>query len=160
MLAGLTAVSWLPGVPSIGSVIAGMGRPERRTITAIVERAGPKGRILSENPAIPVLAGARPFLSDPFSLHVLATTMPEVGADFARRLAGGDFPTVVLVDWSGSDPAHVMAALKTRGDRGVDRFYGQVRFTEGFLDLLDRHYFVSRVEHPFVVFERRRGPSR
>lgn len=154
-LAGLAALSWLPGMVSIGSVIAGMGRPERRTIAAIVERAGPADRILSENPLIPVLAGARPFLSDPFSLHILARTLPEVRADFTRRLTEGDFPTVVLVDWSASDSAHAMAALRSRSDRGVDRFYGEVRFTEDFLDLLDRNYVVSRVEHPFVVFERR-----
>ncbi len=159
-LAGLTVVSWLPGMVSIGSVIAGMGRPERRTIAAIIEQAGSADRVLSEDPLIPVLAGGRPFLSDPFSLHVLATKMPEVRADFARRVAEGDFPTVVLVDWSGSDPAHVMAALRARGDRGVDRFYGEVRFTEDFLDLLDRHYVVSRVEHPFVVFDRRPGQWR
>jgi hypothetical protein len=155
-LAGVTMLSWVPGMASIGSVIAEMGRPERRTIAAIIERAGSADRILSENPLIPVLAGGRPFVSDPFSLHILATKMPELRADFARRLADGAFPVVVLVDWSASDPAHVMAALKARGDRGVDRFYGQVRFTEDFLDLLARHYVVTRVEHPFVVFER--GP--
>ena len=154
-LAGVTMMSWLPGMVSIGSVIAEMGRPERRTIAAIIDRARSPDRILSENPLIPVLAGARPFLSDPFSLHILARKMPELRADFTRRLAEGDFPIVVLVDWSGSDSAHVMAALKARGDRGVDRFYGEVRFTEDFLDLLARRYVVSRVEHPFVVFERR-----
>lgn len=154
-LAGLTAISWLPGMVSVGSVVAGAGRPERRTIAAIVDRAGGAEHILSENPLIPVLAGGRPVVSDAFSLHILAARMPEVRADFARRLADGEFPIVVLDDWSASDAGHVMSALRSRADRGVDRFYGDVRFSEDFLDLIDRYYVVSRVEHPFVVFERR-----
>ncbi len=156
-LAGLTAISWLPGMVSVGSVVEGAGRPERRAIAAIVDRAGSPGRILSENPLLPVLAGGRPVLSDPFSLHILAAKMPEVRADFARRLADGEFPIVVLDDWSGSDAGHVMSALRSRADRGVDRFYGDVRFTQDFLDLLERYYVVSKVERPFVVFERRPG---
>jgi len=159
-LAALTVVSWLPGMVSIGSVIAEMGRPQRRTVATIIDRAGAPDRILSENPLVPLLAGGRPFLSDPFSLHILAAAMPEVRDDFRRRLAEGDFPTVVLVDWSGSDPAHVMAALRSRGDRGVERFYGGVRFTDDFLDRLDRRYVVSMVEHPFVVFQRRPPTAR
>jgi len=157
-LAGLTALTWLPGMPSVGSVIAQMGRPERRTITAIVERAGSADRILSENPLIPVLAGGRPFVSDAFSLRILATQRPELRADFARSLAGGEFPTVVLEDWSGADASRVMAALRSRTDRGVEHFYGDVRFTPDFLDRIERDYVVSRVEHPFVVFERRPRP--
>jgi hypothetical protein len=156
-LACLTMTGWVPGMVSIGSVIARMGRPERRAIAAILEKVGPRGRILSENPLIPVLAGHRPFLSDPFSLHLLARSSPEVRADFERRLVAGDFNAVVLVDWSGSEPASAMAALRARTDRGADRFYGGVRFTDDFLDLLDRYYAVSMVEHPFVVFERRRN---
>jgi hypothetical protein len=158
-LAGLTMVGWVPGMVSIGSVIAGMGRPERQTISAIVRRAGSGDRILSEDPLIPVLAGRAPFLSDPFSLHILAKKIPEVRADFDLRMKRGDFPTVVLVDWSGSDAAHAIGALRARTDRGVDHFYGGVRFTDDFLDLLDRYYAVTMVEHPFVVFQRRRRPA-
>jgi hypothetical protein len=152
-LAGLTIVGWLPGVPSTGSVIAAMGRPRRQTITAILADAAPAGRILSEDPLLPVLAGGRAFVSDPFSLHVLAATRPEVRADFTRRLASGYFPTVVLVDWSGADAAGVLRALHDRSDRGVAHFYGDVRFTPDFLALLERRYVISRVAHPFVVFE-------
>jgi len=159
-VAGLTIASWMPGMLSTRSVIAGMGRPRRSTVAAIVDRAGSPDRILSENPLVPVLAGGRPFLSDPFSLHVLATRRPEIRADFAARLADGRFPVVVLVDWSGSDAGHAMAALRARADRGVDHFYGQVRFTEDFLDRLARDYVVTLVDHPFVVFERRPGPKR
>jgi hypothetical protein len=158
-LAGLTLTGWIPGMVSVRSVITEIGRPERRKVAAIVQRAGAADRILSENPLIPVLAGGRAFLSDPFSLHILARTSPEIRTDFTRRLEEGKFPTVVLVDWSGSDAAHAMAALKARTDRGVDRFYGGVRFTDDFLDLLDRDYVVAKVEHPFVVFERRRSPD-
>ena len=85
----------------------------------------------------------------------MASNRPGVRADFDRRLSGG-FDTVVLVDWSGADAAHALGALASRSDRGVERFYGDVRFPAGFLERLARDYAIRSAEHPFVTFVRKR----
>jgi hypothetical protein len=159
VMAGLSAVSYVPGMISIRSVITEMGKPERSAIAAILARSGPADRILSEDPLLPVLAGARPIVSDPFSLRLLAANRPDVRADFARRLDDGQFKTVVLLDWSGADRTHAMAALAARSDRGVERFYGGVHFPADFLEIVARRYVVAAVANPFVTFEAR-APSR
>lgn len=155
-VAGLTVLSYVPGMISVRSVITHMGRPERRTVAGILARSGAPDRMLSENPLIPVMGGARPIVSDPFSLRILAASRPEVRADFDRRLAGGAFDTVVLVDWSGSDAGHALGALASRSDRGVERFYGDVHFVADFLERLERDYAVTTAEHPFVTLVRQR----
>ncbi|HEV7503248.1 MAG TPA: hypothetical protein VGQ33_24685, partial [Vicinamibacteria bacterium] len=156
----LTLASYVPGMISVRSVIMGMGRPERRDIATILSRSGPPDAILSENPLVPILGGGHAVVSDAFSLRILAASRPDIRADFARRMTDGEFKTVVLLDPSGSDQAHVLAALKARSDRGVDRFYGGERFPAGFLTLLERDYVVTAIAHPFVTFERvaRRAP--
>jgi hypothetical protein len=151
-VAALTLIGYVPGMISVRSVITAIGKPERRAIEEILARSGPADQLLSEDPLIPVLGGARPIVSDPFSLRLLAASRPEVRADFARRLDQGRFKTVVLVDWSGSDAGHAMAAMVSRSDRGVDRFYGGVHFPPDFLQRLARRYVVTAVAHPFVTF--------
>lgn len=153
-LAALTLSSYVPGVISVRSVIMGMGRPERRDIATILSRSGPPDRILSENPLVPILGGGHAVVSDAFSLRILAASRPDIREDFARRMTDGEFKTVVLLDPSGADRAHVLAALESRRDRGVDRFYGGERFPAGFLALLERDYVVTAIAHPFVTFER------
>jgi len=155
-LAGLTTVSWIPGKLSFRGAIVQEGKPTRRKVAAIIQRLGPGARdVLSENPIVAVMAGQRPVVSDPFSLRILAAELPAVRADFARRLAGREFDAVVLVDWSGSPIDRMPGALRARSDVGVGRFYGEVHFPPGSLDLVERNYALRFIEHPFVVFQPR-----
>jgi len=155
-LAGLTALTWVPGMISIKSLIEKGGRPERWKVAAIVQALGPQRHdLLSENPILPVMAGQRPRVLDPFNLRLLARDRPDVAAEFTRRMSDASFGAVVLVDFTGSDRAHIPAALRACTASDGDRCYGGVVFPPGFLDLLDREYVLRFVERPFVVYEPR-----
>jgi len=155
-LAGLTALTWVPGMISIKSLIEKGGRPERWKVAAIVQALGPQRHdLLSENPLLPVMAGQRPRVLDPFNLRLLAREHPDVAADFTRRMRDASFGAVVLVDFTGADRAHIPAALRACTASAGDRCYGGVVFPPGFLDLLDREYVLRFVERPFVVYEPR-----
>jgi len=155
-LAGLAALTWVPGMISIKSLIEKGGRPERWKVAAIVGALGPQRHdLLSENPILPVLAGQRPRVLDPFNLRLLARARPDVAADFTRRMNDASFGAVVLVDFTGSDRAHIPAALRACTASAGDRCYGGVVFPPGFLDLLEREYVLRFVEPPFVVYEPR-----
>jgi len=155
-LAGLTALTWVPGMISIKSLIEKGGRPERWKVAAIVQALGPQRHdLLSENPILPVMAGQRPRVLDPFNLRLLARERPDVAAEFTRRMNDASFGAVVLVDFTGSDRAHIPAALRACTASDGDRCYGGVVFPPGFLDLLEREYVLRFVERPFVVYEPR-----
>ena len=156
VFAGLIALTWLPGMISIKSLIEKGGKPERRSVAVIARRLGPAAHdLLSENPILPVELGERPRVLDPFNLRLLASQRPDIAADFGARIARGQFGAVVLVDHTGADPQHVAAALRAcRGSEG-DRCYGDLVFPPGFLELLEQRYALSFVVHPFVVYEPR-----
>jgi hypothetical protein len=154
VLAGLTLLECVPGLVSIESVISQSGHPERAATSRLAQRAGP-GDVLSEDPLLPILAGSRPFLLDAFSLRTMARERKNVGEDFNDRLSRGDFERVILVDRSGADRAHALAALRGRIDRGVGPFYGGTHFTPTFLEVLDQCYEVGEIAPPFVSFRRR-----
>src|SRR2546425_230046 len=157
VLAGLTLVSWVPGMISIPTLIDRGGKPTRATTAALAQRLGPAAQenLLSENPILPVLWGGRPRVLDPFTLRVLARQRPEGGTEFYRRLAGREFGAVVLVDFTGADAAHLPDALRACRASDGARCYGEVLFPAGFLDSLEREYRLSFVERPFVVYEPR-----
>src|SRR5881397_328013 len=158
VLAVLSAVTWLPGMISIRSLIEKGGKPERRAVAALAARLGPEAHdLLSENPILPVLLGERPRVLDPFTLRLVARQQPAAGADFNARLAHREFGAVVLVDFTGSDPTHIASALRACTASDGERCYGDVLFPPGFLERLDRSYVLSFVEHPFVVYEPRAG---
>ena len=157
LLAGLTAVSWIPGMVSVKSVIERQGKPARWKVGAIAARLGPAAHdLLSENPILPVMLGQRPRVLDPFNLRLLARERPEVASDFRQRMDAGSFGAVVLVDFSGTDRFHTPAVLEACTASDGARCYGGVVFPSGFLRLLERDYTLSFIEHPFVVYTPRR----
>ena len=145
---------WIPGTISIKDHIEPVGRPTRDTIRAIAEELGPQTKnILSENPMVPLLMGQRPIVMDAFSLRVIARESPAVQADFTRKIENHFFGAIVLLDWSGAPLDRLEDAMEKHSSLGVDRFYGEVHFPPGFLDLMKEHYFLSFVKRPYVVYE-------
>jgi hypothetical protein len=59
-------------------------------------RALPSGPVLAEDPLVPLLAGSRPVLLDPFTLRLTVARAPERGTALVEALRRGAFPAVVL----------------------------------------------------------------
>ncbi len=54
------------------------------------------GSIVSESPLIPVYAGQRPVVLDPFAFRVVAMNRPDVGDDLTARVRRREFTCVIL----------------------------------------------------------------
>ena len=85
-----------------------------------------EGPLLAENPWVPLLAGQRPVLADPFTFRILAERRPELMQHLTADLAAQRFRAVVL-RWPAED---VEGRL----------WYRWVHFGPGFLDALERTY--------------------
>jgi hypothetical protein len=145
---------WIPGTISIKDHIEPIGRPTRDTIRAIAGELGPQAKnLLSENPMVPLLMGQRPIVMDAFSLRVIAQKSPAIQADFIRKIEDQFFDAIILLDWSGAPLDQLENAMEKHSSLGVDRFYGEVHFSGGFLDLMKKHYFLSFVKRPYVIYE-------
>jgi len=153
IIAGVLFMS-IPGTISIKDRIESAGKPTRATVQAIADELGPKTKnLLSENPLIPILMGQRPIVMDPFSLRIIAQKSPAVQADFTRKIEDHFFDAIILLDWSGAPLDQLESAMEKHSSLGVDRFYGEVHFPGGFLDLMKKHYFLSFVKRPYVVYQ-------
>lgn len=145
---------WIPGTISIKERIESAGKPTRVTVRAIADELGPNTKnLLSENPLIPLLAGQRPIVMDAFSLRIIAQKSPAIQADFTRKIEDHFFDAIVLLDWSGAPLNQLEDAMEKHSSLGVDRFYGEVHFPGEFLDLMKKHYFLSFVKRPYVIYE-------
>ena len=151
---------WIPGTISIKDHVEPIGRPTRDTIRSIAKELDPKTKnILSENPMVPLLMGQRPIVMDAFSLGVIAQKSKAVREDFTRKIENQFFEAIVLLDWSGAPFDQLEDAMEKHSSLGVNRFYGEVHFPRGFLDLMKKHYFLSFVKRPYVVYEPIKNPS-
>jgi hypothetical protein len=61
-------------------------------------RALPDGPVLSEDPLVPLLAGRRPVLLDPWMLRLAASADPALTAELAADLARGAYASLVLFE--------------------------------------------------------------
>ena len=87
--------------------------------------------ILAENPIIPVLAGQRPYVLDPWMVQLLRTRFPGFEEPLLKRLRDRDFSAVVL----SADPAQ----------ETVRRWYETVSFGPGFVSTLSENYKLAQV---------------
>ena len=150
----LILLSWLPGTPSIKDHVARVGKPTRNTVEYIKNRLETRTEnILSENPLLPILFGQHPIVLDCFSLRLLAQKYPIILEDFTKRINTRYFGAIILLDWSGAPLDQLEEAMEEHASLGVDRFYGEVHFQPGFLGLLKKHYYLSFVKRPYVIYE-------
>jgi hypothetical protein len=86
--------------------------------------------IVSESPLIPVFAGHRPVVLDPFAFRVVAINRPDVGNDLTERLRRREFTCVLLEQ----DPAIP----------GGHAWYSNVNLTESVRDAILESYRYDR----------------
>jgi hypothetical protein len=102
------------------ALAAGLWREDLRTSRLAelreILRAAPAGPLLSEDPLVPLLAGARPVLLDPWMLRLAAERDPAVARPLVDALRQGAYPAVILFqDLAGQDAAGWYA----RGNLGL-----------------------------------------
>ncbi|MCH7623204.1 MAG: hypothetical protein IIB46_03895 [Nitrospinae bacterium] len=153
-----TLYTWIPGTISVKDHIEPIGKPTRDTIRFIADRLGPaKENLLSENPLVPLLMGQRPIVMDAYSIRIIAKQSPAIHKDFIRKIENNYFGAIILLDWSGAPldqlEETMEKTMEKRSSIGVGRFYGAVHFPPGFLELIKKHYFLSFVKRPYVVYE-------
>jgi hypothetical protein len=115
----------------------------QRTIKLI----GPtKEAILSENPVVPVLAGQRPYVLDPWMIQLLGRRNPNFGVPLLVRLQNHWFSAVVL---STGDP----------DGKGGRLWYDKECFTPGFVSALDANYRLAQViDNDWIYLPRINAP--
>jgi hypothetical protein len=131
-LVGLTVWTAAQNVVRVSAMIdqgaAGAGSDAREELIGGVNAC--QGVILSESPLIPIFAGLRPVLLDPFAFHVVALNRPDIGNDLVERLRRREFACVVLEQDLES----------TRGRA----WYTNVNLTKGVMDAVLQHYALDR----------------
>jgi hypothetical protein len=95
--------------------------------------------ILAENPALPVLAGQRPYVIDSWMLRLLQEHIPRFGEPLLEGLRHQSFGAVVL---SMRDP---------RSEEGQE-WYERVDFGAGFLQTLNQSYRLASVVNEQFVY--------
>jgi hypothetical protein len=100
-------------------------RASRADVADAVQRCG--GPVLAESPLVPIVAGQRPVLLDPFAFRVAALARPALADELIGRLGAREFPCVFLE----YDPAD-----EVRG-RG---WYRNVSLGQPVIEALARNY--------------------
>jgi hypothetical protein len=132
ILMGVAAISCLRQVREIRR------DNERQKMTATIadtERSIAKGPILAEDPLLPLIAGQRPYMLDPFMFRAIRSRKPEIADQFWRDLDTRHFKAVILHK-PPSDPSF----------SADDNDFGP-----GFIDRLEQGYALSSVHGDFYV---------
>jgi hypothetical protein len=104
------------------------GIEARQQLVAGVDKCG--GTIVSESPMIPIFAGQRPVVLDPFALHVVSLNRPEIERHLVERIRRQEFACVVLEQ----DPS------TPKGQA----WYSNVNLTKDVMDAVLQHYRLER----------------
>ncbi len=98
------ARAWAPAAALAGLAVAlALWRADASSsrlaeLRGVVRALPPGAPVLSEDPLVPLLAGERPYLLDPFTIRLTAARAPEVWAPLADAIRHGAFPSVVLFE--------------------------------------------------------------
>ena len=114
----------------------------------VIEVIGPvNAPILSENPVIPVLAGQRPYVLDPWMVQLLEKRIPGFAEPLLERLRNRRFSAVVL---STGDPTQ----------KGGRWWYDNMSFGPGFVTALTEHYRLAQVlDNDWIYLPRTDAPQ-
>jgi hypothetical protein len=123
-----------------GAVRAGV--TDRRELIAHLHTC--HGSILSESPLIPLIAGQRPVLLDPFAFHVVALNRSDIERSLIERINRREFTCVVLEQ----DP-------NTARGRA---WYSNVNLTGGVIDAILHHYRFDRTIAGELFFRNSESP--
>ena len=100
--------------------------------------------VLSESPLLPILAGTRPYMLDPFMFRLISRQLPGAAEQMRRQLREGYFGAVILE----TDP------LTQEGRRRLS----YVHFGKHFLDGLLQNYQESERHGRYIIFRPKRRP--
>lgn len=110
-----------------------------------VVRALPAGPVLSEDPLVPLLAGERPLLLDPFTIRLTTARRPELRAALVEALRRGAFPAIVL--------------LQDLDARASDAWYAEGNFGSTLAGEIRRRYRRSAAIGRYHVYVPRAPPT-
>ena len=138
----LALLTVIAAIPILRHIKTWSGWYHPHQFQQVIEVIGPTNKpILAENPIIPVLAGQRPYVLDPWMVRLLRTHSPGFEQPLLQRLRNRDFSAVVL---------NTDASLK-----GVRWWYDTVAFGPGFVPaLLDNYRLVQVIDKDWIYVPR------
>jgi len=104
------------------------GIEQRREVADELNRCG--GTVISESPLIPIAAGRRPVILDPFAFHVVALNRPDVERSLVTQVRQREFTCIVLEQ----DP---------QTQKG-QAWYTNVNLTRDVMEAVLQHYRLER----------------
>ena len=117
----------------------------RAAAVQVVREASSTGLpVLCESPLLPILAGTRPYMLDPFMFRLISRKSPEVAERMRQQLRQGYFSAVVLQ----TDPL----------TEGGERRLKNVHFGRKFIDGLLHSYQESERHGRYIIFRPKRRP--
>jgi hypothetical protein len=124
-----------PVACALGIVVAaGMARADlagsRLAEARAVAAALPPGVVVSEDPLLPLVAGRRPFVLDPWMLRLAAERDPSLARPLLDGLRRDEFPAVVLLQDVDSAAARGWYARGNLGPAVVAEIAGHYRLAE------------------------------
>jgi hypothetical protein len=133
MAALLLVTAWAAGqnvrrIVSIVKYEMPQAAQDRRDLLDAIRSCGAPW--IAESPLIPVFAGQRPVILDPFSYHVIGLTHPDIARSLPERIARQEFSCVVLE--------------RDLADRGRD-WYRNVNLSDEVASAVLAHYSFDRV---------------
>jgi hypothetical protein len=127
-----SAASWR----QIGEIRRHDERAQMESALADTRSSIADGPILSQDPLLPLIAGERPYMLDPFMFRAIRIRKPEIADRFWRNLDDRYFKAVIL-----HAPPNDPAFSSNEGD-----------FGPGFIDRLESAYVQTSVHGTFYVF--------
>lgn len=147
--AGAAAAAMAGLLVAIGLLRDDVGPPRLAAARAALAAAPrvPGAPILSEDPLVPIVAGERPFLLDPFAARLVLERDPALAERLVARIDAGEFAAVIL--------------LRDVASSGADEWYGRWHLGEATRAAVRERYRLAARREPYFVYvpSPARGPA-